>query len=58
MWGIDFMGIFPSSFGNQYIIVVVDYISKWVEVILLKTNDHKMVMGFFKNNIVSQFEFP
>jgi len=28
VWGIDFMGPFPSSFSNQYILVEVDYISK------------------------------
>ena len=31
MWGIDFMGPFPISDGNKYIIVCVDYVSKWVE---------------------------
>nr|GFA05066.1 reverse transcriptase domain-containing protein [Tanacetum cinerariifolium] len=31
VWGIDFMGSFPSSKGNKYILVVVDYLSKWFE---------------------------
>ena len=31
VWDIDFMGLFSNSFGNQYILVVVDYVSKWVE---------------------------
>jgi hypothetical protein len=31
VWGIDFMGPFPSSFGNQYILVAIDYVSKWVK---------------------------
>ncbi|GJS24145.1 reverse transcriptase domain-containing protein [Tanacetum coccineum] len=31
VWGIDFMGSFPSSHGNKYILVAVDYLSKWVE---------------------------
>ena len=35
-WGIDFMGPFPSSYVNIYILVAVDYVSKWVEVISLK----------------------
>ena len=26
--GINFMGPFPSSFGHQYILVAVDYVSK------------------------------
>ena len=28
IWGIDFMGPFPSSFGNLYILLAVDYVSK------------------------------
>ena len=28
VWGIDFMGPFPPSFGNLYILVAVDYVSK------------------------------
>ncbi|RVW74887.1 hypothetical protein CK203_054599 [Vitis vinifera] len=35
VWGIDFMGPFPMSFGNSYILVGVDYVSKWVEAIPL-----------------------
>nr|GFC87509.1 reverse transcriptase domain-containing protein [Tanacetum cinerariifolium] len=31
VWGIDFMGPSPSSKGNKYILVAVDYLSKWVE---------------------------
>ncbi|GJW15613.1 reverse transcriptase domain-containing protein [Tanacetum coccineum] len=31
VWGVDFMGPFPSSRGNKYILVAVDYLSKWVE---------------------------
>ncbi|GJT62469.1 reverse transcriptase domain-containing protein [Tanacetum coccineum] len=39
VWGIDFMGPFPSSRGNRYILVAVDYVSKWVEAKALPTND-------------------
>ncbi|KAH9658022.1 hypothetical protein KPL70_023327 [Citrus sinensis] len=58
VWGIDFMGPFPPSFGHQYIFVAVDYVSKWVEAIPCRTNDHKVVIAFFKSNIVSRFGFP
>ncbi|BBN67552.1 hypothetical protein Prudu_111S000100 [Prunus dulcis] len=44
VWGIDFMGPFPSSFGYTYILVAVDYVSKWVEAIATKTNDHKPLL--------------
>ncbi|KAH9773330.1 hypothetical protein KPL71_013298 [Citrus sinensis] len=58
VWGIDFMGPFPPSIGHQYILVGVDYVSKWVEAIPCRTNDHKVVIGFLKSNIVSRFGFP
>ena len=58
VWGIDFMGPFPNSFGNLYILVGVDYVSKWVEAIACHTNDHKVVLRFLKENIFSRFGSP
>ena len=55
---IDFMGPFPYYFGHQYILVAVDYVSKWVEAILYRINDHKVVIKFSKSNIISRFGFP
>nr|GEV21346.1 hypothetical protein [Tanacetum cinerariifolium] len=49
VWGIDFMGPFPSSRGNKYIRVAVDYMSKWVEAKALPTNDARVVCKFLKN---------
>nr|GEY67203.1 reverse transcriptase domain-containing protein [Tanacetum cinerariifolium] len=46
VWGIDFMGPFPSSRGNRYIPVAVDYLSKWVEAKALPTNDARVVVKF------------
>ena len=58
VWGIDFMGPFPTSYGHTYILVGVDYVSKWVEAIPCKTNDHRVVLKFLKANIFSMFGVP
>ncbi|WKA10598.1 hypothetical protein VitviT2T_028163 [Vitis vinifera] len=58
VWGIDFMGQFLMSFGNSFILVGVDYVSKWVEVIPCKHNDHSVVLKFLKENIFSRFGVP
>nr|GFB23237.1 reverse transcriptase domain-containing protein [Tanacetum cinerariifolium] len=55
--GIDFMGPFPSSKGNKYILVVVDYLSKWVEAKALLTNDARVVVKFLKS-LFSWFGTP
>nr|GEV76599.1 reverse transcriptase domain-containing protein [Tanacetum cinerariifolium] len=46
VWGIDFMGPFSSSRGNKYILVAVDYLSKWVEAKALPTNDARVMQKF------------
>nr|GFA85659.1 hypothetical protein [Tanacetum cinerariifolium] len=55
--GIDFMGPFPSSKGNKYILVAVDYLSKWVEAKALPTNDARIVCKFLKN-LFARFGTP
>ncbi|GKB22382.1 reverse transcriptase domain-containing protein [Tanacetum coccineum] len=55
IWGIDFMGPFPSSKGNKYILVAVDYLSKWVEAKALPTNDARVVMKILKS-LFARFE--
>ncbi|GJU07337.1 uncharacterized protein Tco_1123767 [Tanacetum coccineum] len=57
VWGIDFMGPFPPSFGNVYILLAVDYVSKWVEAKETKTNDAKVVADFVKANIFSRYAY-
>ncbi|GJT94683.1 reverse transcriptase domain-containing protein [Tanacetum coccineum] len=52
IWGIDFMGPFPSSRGNKYILMAVDYLSKWIEAEALPTNDAQLVCRFFKSLFV------
>ena len=43
---IDFMGPFLPSDGNEYILVAVDYVSKLVEAVPTRTNDHREVLKF------------
>ena len=57
-WGIDFMGPFPNSQGNLYILVCVDYVSKWVEAKATRTNDSRVVADFLRSNIFSRFGMP
>ena len=58
VWGIDFMGPFPPSFGNLYILLVVDYVSKRVEAIACPKNDANIVMSFLQKNILNRFGTP
>ena len=52
------MGPFVSSHGMKYILVAVDYVSKWVEAIALANNEGKSVTSFLKKNIFSRFGTP
>ena len=58
VWGIDFMGPFPPSFGNLYILLAVDYVSKWVEAIAYPKNDANTFVSFLQKNILSRFGTP
>ena len=58
LWGIDFMGTFPPFDGKEYILVAVDYVSKWVEAIPTRTNTHREVLWFVTRNIFSRYGFP
>ena len=58
VWGMDFMGPFPVSFGNIYILLAMDYVSKWVEAAACPKNDANTVVGFLQRNILSRFGTP
>nr|GEX14722.1 reverse transcriptase domain-containing protein [Tanacetum cinerariifolium] len=55
--GIDFIGPFSSSRGNKYILVAVDYLSKWVKAKVLPTNDARVVCKFLKS-LFARFGTP
>ncbi|GKD46762.1 reverse transcriptase domain-containing protein [Tanacetum coccineum] len=57
IWGLDFMGPFPNSKGNKYILVAVDYVSKWVEAQALPTNDARVVIRFLRR-LFARFRVP
>ena len=40
------MGPFPNSNGFEYILIAVDYVSRWAEAIPTRTNDHQVVVKF------------
>lgn len=42
-WGVDVVGPFLYSLGNQYILMAVDYVSKWIEAITSLKNDARVV---------------
>jgi len=51
------MGPFHSSY-NKYILLAVDYVSKWVEASATPTNDGKVVLNFLRKNIFTRFGTP
>jgi hypothetical protein len=58
VWGIDFMGLFPNSEGYEYILVVVDYVSKWVEALLYRVADAMHLKMMFHEVIFLRYRVP
>ena len=56
--GIDFMGPFPISFGFVYILLAIDYVSKWVEAKANRANDAEVVVDFVRSNLFCRFRVP
>ena len=56
-WGIDFMGPFVNSQGFEYILLVVDYVSRWIEAVVVRNADAKIVLKF-RTNLISRFGHP
>jgi hypothetical protein len=58
VWGIDYMGPFPPSRKCEYILVVVDYVSKWVEALPCKKADNINYKKMFEEIIFPRFGVP
>jgi hypothetical protein len=58
VWGIDFMGPFPNSKDYEYILVAVDYVSKWVEALPCKVADAKPACKMFHKVSFPRFGSP
>jgi hypothetical protein len=58
VWGIDYMGPFPKSKNYEYILVAVDYISKWVEAMPCRAADAKHSKKIFYEIIFPRFGVP
>jgi hypothetical protein len=57
-WAFISWDLFPNSYGYLYILVVVDYMSKWVKAVACKTNDHRVVVQFLSDTIFARFGTP
>ncbi|MCI06452.1 gypsy retrotransposon integrase-like protein [Trifolium medium] len=58
-WGMDILGPFPMASGqNKYLIVVVDYFTKWIEAEPLAKISAFNILRFFKRNILARFGIP
>ncbi|GJS81610.1 reverse transcriptase domain-containing protein [Tanacetum coccineum] len=57
VWGIDFMGPFPSSKRKKYILVAIDYVSKWVEAQAFSRSDARNMVNFLKG-LFGHFGIP
>lgn len=59
-WGLDIIGeIVPhSSKQHRYILTDIDYVTKWVEAVLLKSTNSKSIIKFIDDFIITRFGLP
>jgi transposase InsO family protein len=58
VWGIYFMGSFPNIEGYEYILVDVDYVSKWVEALPCRVADAMHSKKMFREVIFPRYRVP
>ncbi|CAL1400779.1 unnamed protein product [Linum trigynum] len=58
-WGMDLLGPFPKAPGQfKYLIVMVDYFTKWIEAEPLASITEVQVRKFTRKNIFARFGLP
>ena len=59
-WGLDFIGkINPNSSGqHKWILIAIDYFTKWIEAIPTRRATEEVIMDFLENNILARFGCP
>ncbi|GAU29247.1 hypothetical protein TSUD_391950 [Trifolium subterraneum] len=58
-WGMDILGPFPTAARQvKYLIVAVDYFTKWIEAEPLVKIDASHILRFFKRNVLARFGIP
>ena len=60
MWGIDMIGEIKSTTSNEYhfILVSIDYFTKWVEAASFASITKNVVAQFMKHNLICQYDIP
>ena len=57
LWGVDLMGSFSPSFGFTYILMLVDYVSNWIEVVATRAGDVKTMANMLNLSFCTNVEF-
>jgi hypothetical protein len=58
VWGIDFMGTFPNSEGCEYILIDINYVSKWVEALPCRAADAMHLKRMFQEVVFLRYRVP
>ena len=60
MWGIDMIGMiaYKASNGHRFILVAIDYFTKWVEAASYANVTKQVVVRFIKNNLICRYWKP
>ena len=59
MWGMDILGPFPMASGQRkFLIVAIDYFTKWIEAKVLAKITTKQVTQFFRESVICRYGYP